>query len=399
MAQWQDPSVFHIGKMHEIKSKILDENRKIYVHVPDGFWGLDTQMESYPIAIVLDGESQFLQTLTNTDDLSAAPLGNDLMPRTIIVGIPNTDRLRDFTPYPAQMGLDTSSISITGGSPDFLEFITSEVIPFVESLYPTNAHRTLIGHSLGGLAVFHALIHHAHSFDQYLAIDPYLAYDNGTYLNMIIDSLNRHSYSEEKLYIAAATQVPSFLTLNHIDRDTSEVTAIVRSNRKFETYLNSTTERSHIAYVSFAGENHFSIPTIATIAGFRWFYQDFPFPEIMDYYHPQYQRRTDLVPRLHEHYSGLSNALGYDIAPMESYLNSFAHGLDHFRRSDLAMQLLDYSIQIYPNRPSTYKSKGQYLASKNRNAEAIQAFEKSLAIAEDPDLTKLVAELRTKIKQ
>lgn len=84
---------------------------------------------------------------------------------------------------------------------------------------------------------------------------------------------------------------------------------------------------------------------------------------------------------------------------MESYLNSFAYGLDHFRRSDLAMQLLDYSIQIYPTRPSAYKSKGQYLASKNRNAEAIQAFEKSLAIAEDPDLTKLVTKLRTKIKQ
>ncbi len=85
--QSSDSSAYTIGEKHTIYSKILDEEREILVHVPKGFWGMDEAAKNHPVAFVLDGESQFLNAVASIDFLSSSLLGNDLMPRTIVVGI------------------------------------------------------------------------------------------------------------------------------------------------------------------------------------------------------------------------------------------------------------------------------------------------------------------------
>jgi len=81
----------------------------------------------------------------------------------IVVAIPNTDRSRDLTPTHSLLlpdGTTQDFLKTTGGAEAFTTFLEKELIPYVESHYPTAPHRMLVGHSFGGLFTINALINH-----------------------------------------------------------------------------------------------------------------------------------------------------------------------------------------------------------------------------------------------
>jgi len=392
--QTPDFGSYDIGKEHRLYSTILNEEREIFVYVPSGFWGMDTNVKSYPVTYVLDGESQFLTTVSAIDFLSSAPLGNDKMPQTIVVGIPNTNRNRDLTPTKGIIGGDSSTIDLTGGGVAFLEFITTELSPFIDSLYSTNSHRTIIGHSMGGLIVFEALLNKRDFFDNYLAIDPGLDYDNNSYYNQVIDTLRKANLSKEKLFIAKANSIPTFLDMKDVEEDTSELVKLTKTNQQFLELANTENWNINILYQDFPDEDHFSVPYPATYEGMKFLYSYYPFRQMMDYYHPSYQHKTDLVDQLKKHYQNISTQLTYEVIPMESYLNSWAYGFNHFKRPDLAIDLFDYNIELYPNNPSVYISKGYFMLNQENSKAAIELFEKSLLLEDNVDIRTLLEELK-----
>ena len=89
-------------------------------------------------------------------------------PRMIIVGILNTNRMRDLTPTHIQGSPeydDSTIFKSTGGGKQFMSFMEKELIPYIDSTYSTAPYRMFIGHSLGGLMVIDALFHHKHLFN------------------------------------------------------------------------------------------------------------------------------------------------------------------------------------------------------------------------------------------
>ncbi len=88
----------------------------------------------------------------------------------MVVGIANIDRNRDFTPEVIE-GLPS------GGADRFLDFIESELMPFVDENFRTAPHRTLIGHSLGGSLVVYALVERPDLFQAAIAISPAISND------------------------------------------------------------------------------------------------------------------------------------------------------------------------------------------------------------------------------
>ena len=83
-----------IGKIDSINSNILDEQRKIWIYSPDG--GIDGLFEKqkHPVVYLLDGNAHFYSVVGITRQLSAMN-GNTIMPKMIVVGIPNINRTRD----------------------------------------------------------------------------------------------------------------------------------------------------------------------------------------------------------------------------------------------------------------------------------------------------------------
>jgi len=97
----------------------------------------------YPVTIVLDGEANVPPVAAVSDELSR----NGQIPESVIIAIPNTDRLRDLTPP----GLSVSGSSLHEGGDRFLDFIERELLPAIDRQFRGGAPRTFIGHSSGGI--------------------------------------------------------------------------------------------------------------------------------------------------------------------------------------------------------------------------------------------------------
>ena len=87
-----------IGTVDSILSKILHEQRKIWVYVPpDDGTSEKYEKQSYPVVYLLDGDSHFVQVVSMVKQLHPF-WGDPVCPDMIVVGILNTDRGRDLTP-------------------------------------------------------------------------------------------------------------------------------------------------------------------------------------------------------------------------------------------------------------------------------------------------------------
>ena len=195
-----DTSKIVIGKILNITSNILGENRKIRLYTPENY---NSSNLAYPVLYLLDGERHFLHVTGIVSFLSSA----GKMPNMIIVAIENTNRMRDLTPTHSIVGYDGKNDSISlassGGSENFYKFINEELIPFVEGNYRTQPFRILCGQSLGGLFTIYTLLAHPASFNAYIAISPALWWDDKAILKRTNNfSLIRPSF----LFISTANE-------------------------------------------------------------------------------------------------------------------------------------------------------------------------------------------------
>lgn len=147
--------------LEEIHSKVLAEQRKLLVHLPQGH----DSTQKYPVMYVLDGTSQDFTIAGISEILNRA----EVVPEMIIVGIPNIDRNRDLTPHYIRQ--DTEG-EIFGKGDRFLSFLTDEAIPFIESKYPVNQYRMLAGHSRAGLFTYYAYLEQPETFDAVFCFSP-----------------------------------------------------------------------------------------------------------------------------------------------------------------------------------------------------------------------------------
>ena len=174
-----------IGQIDSVYSDILDESREIWVHMPESATNGTSNTTKYPVLYLLDGPGHFYSVTGMIKQLSSTN-GNTIVPEMIIVAIPNTDRSRDLTPTAVDFDFfsgDSIQYS-SGGGNKFLDFMEDELIPHIEKTYPASPYRTFVGHSFGGLSVINALISRQHLFNNYVAIDPSLWWDDQAFLKV-----------------------------------------------------------------------------------------------------------------------------------------------------------------------------------------------------------------------
>ena len=89
-----------------------------------------------------------------------------------------------------------------------MAFIEKELIPYVDSRYPTAPYRVLSGHSLGGLTVMNAFFNHTSLFNAYIAIDPSLWWDGQQWIKKYEVDLPQISFNNKSLFVAIANNIP-----------------------------------------------------------------------------------------------------------------------------------------------------------------------------------------------
>jgi predicted alpha/beta superfamily hydrolase len=158
----------------KLNSKVANQEYQLLVHLP-GSYAKNTD-KSYPVVFLLDGQYDF-PFLTG---VYGGQYYDGFLPEFIIVGITwggkdpdaGTLRARDFSPT------HNDAIPLSGNGPKFLEFIKTELIPYVKTTYRVTDDRTLIGSSFGGLFTLYALFNDPSLFHRYVLTSPALGWDN-----------------------------------------------------------------------------------------------------------------------------------------------------------------------------------------------------------------------------
>lgn len=194
---------FTIGLIDEVQSKELGENRVLNIYLPEGY---DTAKTKFPVIYLLDGSSNedFLHTVGLTHFLFM--IGR--MSPSVIVGIANVDRKRDFT-FPTTIEKDKKAFPTTGGSAKFISFIENELQPFIATKYKVSATKTLIGQSLGALLATEILIKKPQLFTRYIIVSPSLWWDNESLLKALPTLTKSNTYAgiEAKIVVGKEGKV------------------------------------------------------------------------------------------------------------------------------------------------------------------------------------------------
>ncbi len=190
----KDPATkpFVLGVIEELPSTILAEKRILNIYLSEGYHKNDSS--KYPVIYLLDGsaDEDFIHVagLVQFNNFSWI----NRVPKSIVVGIANTDRRRDLT-FPSSLAEDKKMSPTSGGSAAFINFIEKELQPFIEKKYKANRTRTIIGQSLGGLLATEILLKKPMLFNKYIIISPSLWWDNGSLLQLsstlLLESFNQ----------------------------------------------------------------------------------------------------------------------------------------------------------------------------------------------------------------
>ena len=168
-----------IGETVKIYSKQLKEERALNIYLPQGY--SPDSAKTYPVIYLLDGslDEDFIH-ITGVVQFGSFSWIN-MLPESIVVGIANIDRKRDFT-YPTRNEIDKKYVPTGGGSAKFIDFIATEVKPLIQQQYKTDTITTIIGQSLGGLLATEILYKQPDLFDNYIIVSPSLWWDEESLL-------------------------------------------------------------------------------------------------------------------------------------------------------------------------------------------------------------------------
>jgi predicted alpha/beta superfamily hydrolase len=197
----------------ELESKAVQSRYEIEVVVPPGTPPPGTK---YPVVYCMDWFilADYLKALPKLMELG------QLSEPYILVGITqglNTDdwavmRTRDFTPaYPtdeySKSNMYAKALEMTGGAGKFAHFLKEELLPYIESKYPTDpSRRCFVGYSLGGLLGIHLLTGNPQLFQYYLLGSPSLWFNDYYLVSELQDMSPERLQMIEKVYLSVGEE-------------------------------------------------------------------------------------------------------------------------------------------------------------------------------------------------
>jgi predicted alpha/beta superfamily hydrolase len=257
-----DKKPFVIGETVTLTSKILNEERTLNIYLPEGYNPNDTL--HYPVIYLLDGsaDEDFIH-VAGIVQYNNFPWINRF-PKSIVVGIANVDRKRDFT-FPTTVEKDKKNYPTTGGSANFIKFI-EEVQIYITNSYKVGQTKTLIGQSLGGLLATEVLLKRPLLFDNYIIVSPSLWWNNGSLLSTDSDIMLEHYAHTTNVYIGVGKEGLAPTEEPHVME--------VDANLLYEKISNTKSKNVTVHFDYLPDENHATVTHQAVFNAFRKLYPE-----------------------------------------------------------------------------------------------------------------------------
>ncbi len=237
---------FSIGTKEVIHSSVLNEERNVYIFLPEGY---SRSEDRYPVLYMLYSDASDFHFNTG---VVAGLSRMRMIPRMITVAFDLGDARRDLTPTKSADYGPTS-----GGADNLLKYIKDELIPFIEKNYRTASQRLFWSHSIGGLLGIYVLLKEPDVFHSMLVSSPWMVYDgNQKYILKNTESFLRKRKGQTNfLYVCVGNE-------RNLIPEIEAFLGILEKNKP---------EGLTWKYIKMPEENHMSILARSLIEGLRAF--------------------------------------------------------------------------------------------------------------------------------
>ena len=363
-------TAIEIGHRAQLYSEVLEEDREYLVYLPSSYNDDTFTERSYPVLYLLDGDAHFHSVSGVVQFLSEDANGTRRIPEMIVVAIPNTDRTRDLTPTHTMIGYDGTEaefLTNSGGGDLFLDFLEGELFVEIENTYRTLPHRTLVGHSFGGLLTLHALVNSPELFDHYVAIDPSLWWHDQLLVTQAREVFQAGHGRTGSVYISLA---------NNPDLGFGNPELMQNAGRAFADVLqtaNTDAFSSEMGY--YEGDDHGSVPLISLYDGLQSNFVNYEIDIRRVVADPAY---------VLQHYAQVGADMGVDFPPPEADINNigyfFIYAAQDYEKAAITFAL---NVDLYPDSYDAYDSLGEAHKLRGDTSLAIANYEKSLELNPD----------------
>jgi predicted alpha/beta superfamily hydrolase len=379
----QENSPFTTGFEETIPSKILSQQRKIWIHIPNSNGGNKIKDRGhYPVVYVLDGSENFNTVVSITEHMEES----SLCPPMIVVGIVPIERLSELT-----TGTDKELPNVVGNGDKFMSFVEKELIPYIDTNYPTTTYKTLIGHSLGGLTVINTLLHHPNLFNAYVSLEASLWWNNKKSVEEANTILPTRNYNGKTLFMAMANRMERGVDTSSVQKDTSGSTELIRSNLEFIKLLNNNKKNQlRYSYKFYKDDDHPSVRLIGEYDALRFV---FAFYKLKIYDSEMKNPNFKIDSVVIAHYKKVSENMGYLVKLGENQVNNLGYQMLGTKQYKKAENLFKLNIANNPSSGNCYDSIGDLYLATGNTTKAIEAFKKALTLQAIPETKEKLEKL------
>lgn len=363
----QEPRQLTIGFAETVPSAILKAQRKIWVHLPEGYMAGGT--ERYPVMYVLDGQDQFQALVAVTEHLSM----ENLVPKMIVVGIVQDNRLAELT-----FGKDAEFPNSEGRGEQFLDYVEKELIPHVDARYRSAPYRIFVGHSVGGLAVVHTLVHRPQLFNSYISLEGALWWDKRRVVKDAKNVLNQPSYDGKTLFIAVANHLETKPSLEQVRQDKSSDSELLRANLELiDDFAEHKRKALRLGQQYYPNDSHSSLTLQAEYDALRFIFDTYG----LKFYRSQLDNPDfDVAQHYTAYYQALTKKMGYRVQPQSTELVRQGYLFLRRKQYDRAAFFFQQLQQYYPNDPNSYDCLGDLYSAMGNKPKAIESFRIGLSV-------------------
>jgi tetratricopeptide (TPR) repeat protein len=276
-------------------------------------------------------------------------------PDVIVVAIENTDRLRDL--YPNVNRDPNGPVGYGGGGAKFLQFITSELMPMVESKYRVHDFRIIAGASAAGAFSLYAMQQAPELFNAALTYSAAVWWANGATAETTVEFLKNNKKLDHYLYTAIGNEGAPMRS--YYDAMISDI----RKNKPKGL-------RWHNDVFSDVPHN-----LVTNAASFKAYYSLF---------YSEYMRPKDYdgdLSSIEKYYEAVSQQRGEKIKAAEWVIRDLGYHFVTQQNFDEAFKLFKYGIERYPNTPDAYNGLAYGYEQSGQFENALEQVNKALALA------------------
>lgn len=226
-----------------VPSEILGQTRKVMIYTP--FLEAGQKCE---VIYVLDAQNRELFDFVHS---SLSFLNTDSR-KFVVVGIRSDyDEISDYSRNndmltPPETEADKKRFTRYAGNADqFLKFIKYELLPLIESKYPTTGNRLVVGHSNSAFLALHSLSIYPQLFNDYIAISPNFAYGN----QRLLRDLQTVDFNQKK---------GGLLFVTHASEEKNPDWAVWKTSREKAYEFLKEVSGPEIKIAAFPNENHWT---------------------------------------------------------------------------------------------------------------------------------------------